>query len=184
MKGPVKAASGEESVWVISDIHGCFHTLMKLLAKLPKGEKVVFNGDLIDRGPHSRAVVEYAINEGIPTTCGNHEHLALYHHGAVKSSIYSDRSIWLYNGGGDTLKSWGESVTLAGRLPAKVISWMKGLPYYLQFGKLLVSHTGHGLPNPARKTSDIFGHDEPEEMRLWWRDQHFPDDGRSPRLMP
>lgn len=161
-------------LWLISDIHGCANTLLRLLAKLPQGEPVVFCGDLIDRGPHSRQVVEYAMEHDIPTVQGNHEALALFHHGRTDAGIYGQRDIWLCNGGGDALESWGLD-RRKGRLPDDVLDWMAALPYYIEYGDLLVSHTGHGK---AKKTKrDIFGQEEPREMLLWYRDTHFEEDG-------
>ena len=36
---------------IIGDVHGCFDTLIALIAKLPTDAKIIFVGDLIDRGP-------------------------------------------------------------------------------------------------------------------------------------
>jgi hypothetical protein len=111
----------------------------------------------------------------IPTVVGNHEHLCLHWHGRVDSNIYGDKDIWLYNGGNDALKSWGRKAERGHLgLPDKVLDWMAALPYYIEYGDLLVSHTGHGK---AKKTNrDIFGEEEPREMLLWYRDTHFEKD--------
>ena len=53
------------SIWVIGDIHGCFDTFMALVAKLPKDAKICLAGDLIDRGPKSRQVVQYVMDNDI-----------------------------------------------------------------------------------------------------------------------
>ena len=45
-------------MYIIGDVHGCYNTLMELIAKLPKDAKLCFVGDLIDRGPNSKDVVE------------------------------------------------------------------------------------------------------------------------------
>src|SRR5690606_4590823 len=119
---------------LISDIHGCYYTLRRLLAKCPD-EEIVFCGDLVDRGPHSNRVVEFAMKHSIPTVCGNHEDLMLAHLGLADG--YQD-GVWLMNGGGETLDSFGLSV------PRDVIGWVSRLPVFIQYGDLLVSHTGHG----------------------------------------
>ena len=36
--------------YIIGDVHGCYDTLMALIAKLPEDAEIVFVGDLIDRG--------------------------------------------------------------------------------------------------------------------------------------
>lgn len=152
--------------------------MLRLLDKVAvqwPGCNLIFGGDLIDRGIHSRQVVEYAMAHRIPTVCGNHENLALFHHKRIDSAIYGEPHIWLLNGGIDALKSWGQEPD--GKLPSKVLDWMAALPYYLEFdeGKLLVSHTGHGKAKKARK--GLFGEEEPLDMLLWYRDTHFEDDG-------
>jgi serine/threonine protein phosphatase 1 len=149
---------------LVTDIHGCYNTLLRLLTKCPQEEQLVFCGDLIDRGPNSRQVVEFAMENKIPTVMGNHEHLALYHHRRVESDLYDTRRIWIMNGGDDALGSWG-----ANKLPDNVLDWMQSLPYYLKYDDLLVSHTGHGA---GKK-----GHQDDDDMLLWYRDTHFEDDG-------
>ena len=73
---------------IVGDVHGCFDELVALLRKLgyevegtrvshPQGRKVVFLGDLVDRGPEIAQVLELAIRmvEEGRALCvpGNHE---------------------------------------------------------------------------------------------------------------
>lgn len=139
---------------IISDIHGCYYTLLRLLAKCPK-DQVVFCGDLVDRGPHSRQVIEYAINNKIPTVMGNHEHMMLDY--LDKNGNYADGT-FQGNGGNVTLQSFG------GYIPVSVRLWLRTLPFHLEFGELLISHTGHGK-NPHQLSA------------LWCRETTFPSDG-------
>lgn len=46
---------------VISDVHGCFQELMKLLEKVKysNSDRLIFVGDLVDRGPDSGSVVKW-----------------------------------------------------------------------------------------------------------------------------
>ena len=153
----------------LSDIHGAFYTMTRLLNCTPKGFKVVFGGDLIDRGPHSRKVVEFAMTHKIPTCYGNHEDLAIafYRPSRSKCSCYYDDAVWLENGGKECLRNWptidkrtAKSLAeyhrdkrLGGRIPDEVLDWMEGLPPYLlpsdcpdENGcQLFLSHTGYGL---------------------------------------
>lgn len=158
---------------IFSDLHGCYYTFLRLLAKCPSNEQIVFCGDLIDRGPHSREMIEYAMEHKVPTVCGNHEDMALYWHGRVESSLYGDPAVWCMNGGMDTLKSWmGTPLPrdpTKWRLPDDVLDWMQALPYYLEYDGLLVSHTGHG--KTKGKGGSEYSHP------LWRRDTQFPDDG-------
>lgn len=184
-------------VLCLSDCHGCFYTVVRLLNAAPKGVQLVLLGDLIDRGPHSRQVVELAINHAIPTTSGNHEDLALafYHRAYHCRGLYED-GIWLDNGGKETARNWpdvddsqpGDTPArrrmleyyrrVGGQVPDSVLDWMEGLPAYLcpstqtdEGGlSLLASHSGYGL---AADKGDWF-------QALWGRHVHgdgeFPDD--------
>lgn len=73
-----------ERIFAIGDIHGCLHTLIALLNGLPIGpqDKVIFLGDFVDRGPHSRKVIDYLIklkkeNPNWVMLRGNHEEVLL-----------------------------------------------------------------------------------------------------------
>lgn len=62
--------------WIIGDIHGCFETLMALIQKLPQGTKsedIMYCGDMIDRGPDTRSVINYIRESGSQVVKGNHE---------------------------------------------------------------------------------------------------------------
>ncbi len=148
---------------IISDIHGCFETLEKLIAKgneaYPDGREVIFCGDLIDRGPRSRDVIEYAMKNKIRCVMGNHEHLMLAHY--KKASGYNSPVIWMHNGGIWTTDSF------AGRVPLEVLKWAEALPIYIKEDNLLISHTGHGLMADKGGTFQA----------LWERSKQFPADG-------
>lgn len=128
---------------VVSDIHGCYRTLLALIAKIPSTHQVVFAGDLIDRGPDSAGVVKYAMDNNVPTVIGNHEDLMLWHHRFFAPGMpYSDRNIWLWNGGGHALTSWKDKV------PPAVLHWVNKLPFVIDAEydgqKFEISHTGFG----------------------------------------
>ena len=158
----------KDSEIIFSDLHGCFYTMTRLLNRAPKGLKIVFLGDLIDRGPNSRKVVEFAMSHGIPTTMGNHEDLTLafYRPKASKCRCFYDEDVWLENGGKQCLRNWPEIDSagltksryyqykkLGGQVPKGVLDWMERLPPYLYPSerldengrRLLASHSGYGL---------------------------------------
>lgn len=143
---------------IISDIHGCFYTLKRLLKKIPQGEPIVFAGDLVDRGPHSAQVIQFAIDNKIPSVLGNHEDLMMCDLGL---NTNYQRGTWMMNGGLHTLDSYE-----AGKVSREHIEWLCHLPFFLKFDDLLVSHTGHGLV-----------HDYDQMSALWAREHMFPDDG-------
>lgn len=140
---------------VISDIHGCYRTLMALIAKIPSTHQVVFAGDLIDRGPDSAGVVKYAMDNNVPTVMGNHEDLMLYHHRFFHEGMpYRERNIWLWNGGGHAMTSWNEKV------PPAVLHWVNRLPFHLDAEydgqKFEISHTGFGGVKSATRETKLW----------------------------
>lgn len=66
-------------IYVISDIHGCFYTLKKLINKIRKKDEspqFVFVGDYVDRGLNSKQCIELLIqlqSEGAICLRGNHD---------------------------------------------------------------------------------------------------------------
>jgi len=44
--------------WVIGDVHGCADSLELLLERLPSGDRLIFCGDVINRGPAIGATME------------------------------------------------------------------------------------------------------------------------------
>jgi serine/threonine protein phosphatase 1 len=140
---------------IISDIHGCYYTLRRLLKKCPD-EEIIFLGDMIDRGPNSKQVVEFAMKERISAVIGNHEHMMVDHY--LKYREY-ERNLWLdFNGGGDAVKSWG------GEIPDEIVYWVNNLPIAIKRDNLLLSHTGHGTHESLLEA-------------VWCRDLTFPNDG-------
>jgi serine/threonine protein phosphatase 1 len=68
---------------VIGDVHGCIRELEKLLKKVrpKKKDRIIFLGDLINRGPNSKAVLQLARESNATSLLGNHEFrlLQFYH---------------------------------------------------------------------------------------------------------
>src|SRR4029453_1737937 len=94
--------------FAVGDIHGCLDKLDRLIAACEaraggRPARYVFVGDYIDRGPHSRDVIEFlrrrqAARPGtIVCLRGNHEQMAIDAHA-------SDRAmpLWLGNNGAST----------------------------------------------------------------------------------
>jgi serine/threonine protein phosphatase 1 len=59
----------------VGDIHGCHHEFSDLLGELDLqgGDRLVLLGDLVNRGPDSRKVIDLARATGATSLLGNHE---------------------------------------------------------------------------------------------------------------
>lgn len=94
--------------FAIGDIHGChiaFDTMLSRLA-LTSDDTVVILGDLVDRGPGTRQVIEQAMQ--LRSACnlivimGNHEEMLL-----AAPTSKAIEGMWLANGGYEALASYG-----------------------------------------------------------------------------
>ena len=99
-----------KNFWIIGDIHGEIRLLNSLLEQVLSYDpaEIVFLGDYIDRGPHSKEVVDRIMELEVPTVClmGNHEWMML---NAVEDSGfgYNPMELWYFNGAEATLHSFG-----------------------------------------------------------------------------
>lgn len=91
----------------IGDIHGNLSALQHLLdfVKPARRDQLVFHGDLVDRGPASREVVELVrrlTQRGAICLRGNHEHM-------MRGARFSLPlwNMWVANNGAATLNSYG-----------------------------------------------------------------------------
>ncbi len=132
---------------ILTDIHGCYKTLLELLKKCPqedvRNRDIYCLGDMIDRGPRSKEVLEWAKNEGIKAVIGNHEDMLLANYNIQPNcSNYYHYRVWQdYNGGDTTIRSFH------GKPPIDILNWIKALPLYLidpRYPELILSHTGNG----------------------------------------
>jgi len=159
------------SKFIIGDIHGCARTFLELVRKLPTGnlQDIVLVGDLIDRGPRSKDVVEFVMENNVPCVLGNHEQMLL---DWIEGEEYRD-GIWEMNGGVDTLKSYGED----NKIPFTHVRFIKSLPLFLEYpdsvndkgDHLLVTHSSAG---------NVWGQCSPEnpifKKTVTWDRNSFP----------
>lgn len=182
-------------VYAIGDIHGradLLRGLLDLIAadverRAPSRLALVFLGDFIDRGPHSRQVVE-CLMAGPPPgplaaaqwIClkGNHEEVML----DFLDNVAAGKG-WCAYGGLDTVRSYAASppapgwerdlkvvqAVLARSLPKAHRDFLAGLPVCHQEGDYLFVHAGI-RPGTALEYQD------PADL-LWIRHE-FLDDGR------
>lgn len=150
--------------YAIGDVHGRNDLLGELLHEIRihnASEQVaethiVFLGDLIDRGPESRQVIERLIDGAAPKETwwfvkGNHEE-ALVRGLTGESNLLPD---WLKHGGYDTAESYGlDKGTLMGQpdhaiehlllsaIPRRHIEFLSGFNETVRFGDYLFVHAG------------------------------------------
>jgi hypothetical protein len=109
---------------IIGDIAGRYETLLALLEKMPKSATPLSVGDMVDRGPKSKEVLEFFKNH--LAVLGNHEHFMLTEHQAYtkgEASYYQPR-VWFANGGIATLKSFIPD------LDEERLLWYRGNPNF------------------------------------------------------
>ncbi len=124
---------------IIGDIHGCYDELVELLdrAAITRDDLIVSVGDLVDRGPDPRSVVDFfRTRTSSVVLCGNHERK---HVRGVLS--YSQQVTKLQLG-----ERYADDVT-----------WMAGLPYHFEREDVRVVHWGL---YPGVPLSDV-----PEDVR-------------------
>jgi serine/threonine protein phosphatase 1 len=155
---------------IISDIAGNYKTLLALIKQMPD-EEVISVGDMIDRGPRSKEVVEWFMKNG-SAILGNHEHMMIDY--KTKGHFY-DEGIWLWNGGRATMRSYDHFI------PGDVIEWMKSLPLYKEAEGCLISHSciedglsleeslelGINANDPANRRCIIWNRYKPKRREQW-----------------
>ncbi|HEX5068365.1 MAG TPA: metallophosphoesterase family protein [Myxococcota bacterium] len=148
-------------LYAVGDIHGERELLDDLLAALPvqPGDRFVFMGDYVDRGPDSRGVVERLIEHARrhPSIflCGNHESMFLDFLG-WRGRQYFGGDAFLANGGDRTLASYGyfdaaDPDPLAFELPAGHVEFFRGMRLHHREGDYLFVHAGVGRGLLAEK---------------------------------
>ena len=137
-------------IYVIGDVHGHYNELVELINKLPNkfDSKICFVGDLIDRGPDSKKVVDLVKTYNYDCVLGNHELMCIDANGNPynMSGGYGQSTLNIFggNGGVATLESYGD----IGLLQKDIDEFFIGLPIYKLYdvknkdGKsLIVTHS-------------------------------------------
>src|SRR3990167_2974367 len=145
-----------ERICVIGDIHGELNTLKnlhnKLINQYPDVD-IYSTVDLIDRGPDSKGVIQFCINNNIKVIRGNHDDMLIR---MLKGELGTYRMHTNDGmGGHNTVKSYGLDPWLADTIykykdaiPTSHKSFLYDLPYYrlvqVGFGnhKYFINHAG------------------------------------------
>jgi serine/threonine protein phosphatase 1 len=168
--------------YVVGDIHGCLEELGCLLDSLPlePSDRVVFLGDYVDRGPDPKGVISHLIErqrigqQEFIFLKGNHEDMFL----SYLDLLGKNSEIFLFNGGGTTLASYGIAPTTISaeeaqsRIPRSHIDFLKSLRTYCLMEPFLCVHAGI---HPLRPLNE-----QKEKELLWIRDEFI----FSPHALP
>ncbi|MFP4347300.1 MAG: metallophosphoesterase family protein [Thermodesulfobacteriota bacterium] len=151
------------SIYAIGDIHGCLDKLRALMDQVepeidPAQDTLVFLGDYIDRGPSSFDVVEYLIRlkarfTDVVFLKGNHEEmLELYLNGV-------DRTIYLMNGGNQTLENYLDhsDENEPDPIPVAHRNFLSSLTLFHETEKYIFVHAGlkEKVPLDRQKHEDL-----------------------------
>jgi len=149
--------------FVIGDIHGCARTFRRLVTeviRLRPGDELYLLGDLLDRGPDSKGVLDFIFElreQGyfVMSVRGNHEEMCLQ-----AGNDLGNLEPWLANGGVATLNSFGAEDP--GEIPHKYRFFLSCLPYYLLLDGFVIVHASLNFDR-----SDPF---EDHEAMIWQRE--------------
>lgn len=166
-------------VYAIGDIHGRLDLLLMLIDRIEQHGKarpcereyIVFLGDLIDRGPESRGVIEYLMRARafLPNPiflAGNHEEMLLQMLAGDSSRIHE----WLSYGGAQFVESYGldpaaldalspEEVAVAIRkaVPEEHLRFLADFADSFKVGDYFFTHAGirPGVPLAEQSIHDL-----------------------------
>ena len=128
--------------YVIGYVHGCYYTLLDLVAKLPKDANLIFVGDLCDNGLYTKEVIDFVKEGGYRCVLGNHDvHMRMN----LKDALAGKESKWSVSEdykGYNTVKSYRNAPK---ELIDEHIAWLHTLPAFIEIDKYLITH-GFGLP--------------------------------------
>jgi serine/threonine protein phosphatase 1 len=175
--------------YAIGDVHGRLDLLARMLEVISRDKResapartyLILLGDIIDRGPDSRGVVELLMD--LPDDrrtiflMGNHEEMMLRVLGGEPEAVHQ----WLTFGGYEFAQSYGVEVgrlaslspsdaadLIRAKVPAAHIAFIEGFADSFTFGDYLFVHAGL---RPGRKLADQDTHD----LR-WIRGEFIEDD--------
>lgn len=184
-------------IYAIGDIHGQLQMLQEAHARIEAdggaGATVVHVGDLVDRGPDSRGVIDYLMQaeaEDAPWIVlkGNHDRMmSLFVRHALRDERLRPDYIWLHQrlGATETLKSYGCDVTglspeeaqrkAHAAVPEAHLDYLDALPVSWETETLFFCHAGilPGVPLDMQTEDDL----------LWIRKEFHDSPRPHPKLI-
>jgi serine/threonine protein phosphatase 1 len=171
------ATADGERIYAIGDVHGRLDLLELLMRRMERDvqsrdecpTRVILLGDLIDRGPYSRQLLDLAQrshSDRVTVLLGNHEDLLL-------ESAYGNAAAqraWLQLGGDATLRSFGLDSRELGAASAddmadalcevlgdRTLAWLDSLPLWFESGDYFFCHAGirPGVPLHRQRRQDL-----------------------------
>ena len=164
------------NIYIISDVHGCYKSLLALVDKLPnkKKSKICFVGDLVDRGNNSYDVIKFIMDNNYDLVLGNHEKMFLECSEMLENDRNNDTlKQWLFSSGGEeTLSSYNSKKEFH-----KQLDFLKSVPLYKEYKNhktkdgryLVVSHSAIGKAWELRNSKDKDDKKKFEVQVLWSR---------------
>jgi bis(5'-nucleosyl)-tetraphosphatase (symmetrical) len=140
------------SIFAIGDVQGCLSSLKALIKELPPGSKLIFLGDLVNRGPDSLGTLRRLkqLQESGMAECilGNHDLNLL----ACDAGIRETKPL-------DTIDD-----ILRAPDRRELIDWLRHRPMALSNGKVLLVHAGV-LPQWSLKRTLSLAHEVESTLR-------------------
>lgn len=131
--------------FVIGDVHGMYEEMNDLLVQIKPGlsDRVIFLGDLVDKGPRSVDCLEFVHHNGFECLEGNHENAYIrYAKHVAKQKADPAYKI--------PMRLHGEKKDIWEDLSPELLAWMQSLPRTLEVVPGVVAvHAGflpHGRP--------------------------------------
>jgi serine/threonine protein phosphatase 1 len=161
------------NTYVVGDVHGRLGQLRALIGSLdydPRRDRIIFLGDLIDRGEDSPGVVNYVLelkqeSENLICLRGNHEQMLL-------DLIEYGDLLWLVpeNGGALTIAQYGcnyieETSTLSLQIPMSHLEFFNSMSPFYEDEQAYYVHAGLICGKHPSECD--------EETLRWKRDQVF-----------
>lgn len=136
-------------IYVISDIHGCYHTFQNLLNTInfSENDELICLGDTIDRGKYNIKLLDiFMTKPNMKLIKGNHEFFyECWVHGWL---LPSD---WHRFGGNTTMLELKE---LSHEEILKYFHFIQHLPLYIELDDFILSHNGFNAKFPFVKDND------------------------------
>jgi serine/threonine protein phosphatase 1 len=178
-KAQVAAMAQGERVYAIGDVHGRLDLLTALLDSIDRDDagrdvartRIVLLGDLVDRGPQSKQVIDHLIERDwhgreVAMLKGNHEEVFLL---TLAGDLEATR-FWLRIGGAETMISYGTPAELIEsgdpldiaedfmrRVPSGHVAFLQSMGDSLVIGGYCFVHAGikPGVPIDRQKPADL-----------------------------